>query len=363
MADGPMIGVTIVNYRGGDVTPQCLGSLFAAGWDRLRVVVVDNASPDDSVAAIRAWAEAHAPSPPTILTAGDPPPAGPPPSLSILLRPDNGGFAAGVNAGLALLRRDPEIELFWVLNPDVIVPEGAPAGYAAAAAAAGPGLGLLGGRVLYAETPDLVQNDGGRVRWALGRPVSVNIGRRAADCAPPAGDSLDYVHGSNIIATRAFLDAAGPMPERYFLYYDEIDWALRRGALRIETCDVAIHHVSGATIGSGSAQRRASPLSVYFDFRNRLSFLKRWRPLCAPTAYLFSWALIARMLLHRDWPAAAAAFAGLHRLGPTAAVRRALSDPKAWERVFDPPPDPADWDAVDRAARPAAARRAAEAAA
>ena len=50
------LGVVIVTFNAGDVIAGCLESLMAAGGDRLRIVVVDNDSSDDSVAAVQDWA-------------------------------------------------------------------------------------------------------------------------------------------------------------------------------------------------------------------------------------------------------------------------------------------------------------------
>jgi GT2 family glycosyltransferase len=56
MHSNPVIGVVIVVYNSADVILDCLESLFSQEGLDLRVVVVDNASPDDSVDRIRAWA-------------------------------------------------------------------------------------------------------------------------------------------------------------------------------------------------------------------------------------------------------------------------------------------------------------------
>ena len=51
-AGAPTVGVVVVNYNGGDLTLGCLHNLLRTQWptDRLRVVLVDNAS-DDGIAA------------------------------------------------------------------------------------------------------------------------------------------------------------------------------------------------------------------------------------------------------------------------------------------------------------------------
>ena len=51
------IGVIIVTYRAADFISDCLESLLACGYPGLKVVVVDNLSPDATCATIREWAQ------------------------------------------------------------------------------------------------------------------------------------------------------------------------------------------------------------------------------------------------------------------------------------------------------------------
>ena len=98
----PRLTVVIVNYNGWPDVSRLVSALegepeFVSG--RLQVVVVDNASQGPIPERLR---------------------VSPPPGLRLLVRPDNGGFAVGVNAGWRLARSP------WllVLNPDVEIERG-----------------------------------------------------------------------------------------------------------------------------------------------------------------------------------------------------------------------------------------------
>lgn len=348
MTDDPILGVVLVTYDSGTVVLDCLESLRAATGIRLRVVVVDNASTDDTPARLADWAAgrfAWAPPPdsPIPLAASAKPvpltppgtcaPPGAPFALTLLQAGVNGGFAAGVNLGLAELARDPAIDRFWVLNPDSIVPPATPQ----ALAAAPGGFGLMGTRILYLERPDRIQIDGGRIDWRTGVTHNIHQYARHPDTPAPAAGGFGFVHGASLVASRTFYAAAGPMTEDYFLYYEEVDWALRRGALPLAYCPGAvIYHRAGASIGSGGPGRLASPFSVYFMNRARLRFVRRFRPAALPGAYLFSLAKAVQMLLKGAPAAAAAMLRAAHGLPPPAAVRRRLS-PEAQARAFAQP--------------------------
>ena len=353
------LGVVIVTFNSGSEAVDCAETLLAAAAAAgvaLRVVLVDNASSDDTVARLRAWASgavpyavpadlpfAHTAVPkPLPLAEGGPDlppnPPGPDARLTLLRSGVNRGFAGGVNVGLAYLAGCPDIGHFWVLNPDSVVAPGAVAALAARLADPAP-YALLGGRVTYYETPDRIQIDGGTVDWRTG--VTDNLNRRRSHAATPPPDParIDFVMGANMVASRAFYAAAGPMREDYFLYYEEVDWAMRRGALPLVWCaGFRIYHRAGSAIGSPTPDRLASPFSLYFKHRGRMMFLRRFRRRSLPAGSAYTLAYAARLLLRDRAPAhAAAVLRGAFRLAPPAAVRARLS-PEAAALAFGPAP-------------------------
>lgn len=72
----------------------------------------------------------------------------------------------------------------------------------------------------------------------------------------PAEDPVDYIPGVSMLVHRSFLEAAGPMDESYLLYFEGIDWQLRRGDLPfgLEPRALVLHR-EGASVGSGGWQR------------------------------------------------------------------------------------------------------------
>jgi GT2 family glycosyltransferase len=92
----PFVGVVVVDHDGGALTLRCAESLLALDWppDRMRVVLVDNASVDSLAPKLE----------------------GRDPRLRILRSETNLGFAGGCNAGIRVLL--PDADYVALLNND-----------------------------------------------------------------------------------------------------------------------------------------------------------------------------------------------------------------------------------------------------
>jgi len=321
----PAIGVAVVTFNASDYIAECLDSLLASDHADLRVAICDNDSSDDTVMAIRRWAEARSCDLADHAIGETPLSVSRIPRFLLLRSSINRGFAGGANQCLRALLSDGTIGLFWILNPDCVAAPDAASAYARAAVEGGA-FSLMGGRTLYSEPPNYIQSDGGRVgRWT-GICRNVNQGRLPDEAAMPEPETLDFISGANLIASRAFIESAGLMKEDYFLYYEEVDWAHRRGRLPIRLCpDALVYHQGGAAIGSGSVSRRASAFANYFNYRNRMLFMYRHSPVSLPVGYLHSTLKICKLLLQGAWDEAIAAARGLNQLPPPRAVRMRLS--------------------------------------
>ena len=99
--DHPSVGVVVVNYNGGDLTMACLRSLLGSSWpdERLRIVLVDNASSDDVVTRVRAEL----------------------PVVVVVENTENVGFGAGCNRGI---RAAGDVDYVALVNNDATVDPG-----------------------------------------------------------------------------------------------------------------------------------------------------------------------------------------------------------------------------------------------
>ena len=240
--------------------------------------------------------------------------------ITLIETGENSGFAGGVNRGLAYLAKDPAIDRFWVLNPDCAVPPGTPAKLAAHQG----DFSLMGNRIIIQDDPDKIQLDGGLINWATGVTFNLNTLQNPATTPAPSPTAMQFISGASMVASRKFYESVGPMREDYFLYYEEVDWALRRNAPLAWAADAPVYHKGGASIGSRTMRQRASAVSLYFIHRARLKFLWRFRKSGLIGGIAYSLAKAAQFLAARDPKGAVALLRGTFQMSAPRAVRQKI---------------------------------------
>jgi GT2 family glycosyltransferase len=266
MTSSPTLSIVIVNYNAQAHLENCLASLTssppAIPHD---IVVVDNASTDGSVQAVRTrW-----------------------PGIAIIEQPSNTGFAAGNNVGI----RASTGTLILLLNNDTIVPAGAIDALVAAllahpdAAVAGPRLLDEAGRTELSFGPMISPLNELRQKWTMrlhGRgvkAVSTWIERRAG-----REQYVDWVSGACLLVHRADAERVGLLDERYFLYAEDVDFcaAIRGQRRRVLYTPVArIVHLRGRS-------RATAPVAMNAAYRrSQLAFYDKHHPRWAPILRLY----------------------------------------------------------------------------
>lgn len=321
----PLLGVVIVNYRGAADTIECLESLLRSPMP-MKIVVVENGSGDDSADRIRAWASGQLEGVPesSEMSAFSSPPVakpvplvvtdaadiatGPVAPLTLITSPANLGFAGGNNIGLKYLLRDGRLKHFWLLNNDTVVAPDAAMGLLSRMMAT-PRVGMCGTVVRHYWAPDRIQALNGSTyniftgsSRSLGGDLPATIKYSPQDVA----DATDFVLGASIAVSRSFLEDVGLMEESYFLYFEEIDWAVRNRKLGTRAYEIAfahgatVFHKLGRSIGSGSVRVKRSAFADYWLTRSRLRLTWRHYRWLWPLHWLICWGQILRRLARRQ---------------------------------------------------------------
>ena len=305
--------VVLVNYKGWRDKIECLESLLRSDYPDFRVIVCDNASPNDSFFRMLAWANGA--EQPAALS-------GPMDRYSVPLLPkplrheviegarparqidaplglvriaSNLGFAGGCNVGIRYALADASTAYIWLLNNDTVVPPDS-LSRAVAKLKATPHAGMCGSSLLFYDRPQTVQAAGGGI---LNKWTGTTRGLGAFHDIASIDESdalrhLDYIAGAALLVSRPFLETIGLMNEDYFLYYEELDWACRaRGRFTLAYAkDSIVYHKEGGSIGTSSDPAQRSPLADTYGVRNRIRFMRRFYPYALPVVYLGLFAAI-----------------------------------------------------------------------
>lgn len=251
-----MVVCVVLNWNGWRDTVPCLHALFAQDYPALQVLVVDNASTDDSVQRLR---ESF-------------------PALELVESPVNGGFASGCNLGTRLaLERGADF--VWLLNNDTVAPPDTVAKLVAAGS--GARTGMVGTVLYYAHDPARVQAFGGGsiARW---------IGFGAHFRKPTRLGPDSYLTFASVLLRSELLQAVGLLDEGFFMYFEDADLCFRARAAGwqlVVATDTAVLHKEG-----GSALSHGSPRADRMVTAAGLRFLGRYGhpPALAQLFYVLS---------------------------------------------------------------------------
>ncbi len=266
-----LLSVIIVSWNVCDLLECCLRSVAseaAALSLPVETIVVDNASSDGTADRLR---RAH-------------------PDVRLIASPRNLGFAAGCNLGLAAASGDPVL----LLNPDAVLQPGA-LGALLRALEQHPRMGAAGPLLLDATGREqssrrrfpslanaflestLVQDHFPGLPWY----------RRyyCLDVSSALPQRVDWLVGACLLVRRAAIDATGPLDERFFMYFEEVDWFLRAAAAGWSAWyepGARVVHLAGASSAKDPAARQANFL------RSKAAFYrKHFGPVAGAAVHAF----------------------------------------------------------------------------
>jgi hypothetical protein len=240
----PLLYAVILNTDRRADTLACLESLRRSVYPNQRILVLDNASRDGSVQAIR---EAY-------------------PEVEIISLEANLGYAGNNNVGI---REAVAHGADWilVLNEDTLLAEDCLAELVSFGEA-NPRAGVLGPLVYHFDEPGVIQSAGGSLSRSWD---SIHIGQNEPDRGQYAQPRpVDWVSGCAILVRRGVIDQVGMLDERFFYYWEETEWCLRA-----RRAGWQVWHVPQAKLWHKGVQRNYSPSPnvTYYNARNRLLML------------------------------------------------------------------------------------------
>jgi len=189
---------------------------------------------------------------------------------------ENLGYAGAINFCVNRLLLESGWHAIWILNPDT---EPTPSALAELADySAKFNKGMVGSMIVSVGSQANTSCCG--LKWSklAARTAAVSDQKLATAFQDEieVAEKLDAPSGASLYVTRTLVERIGLMDERYFLYFEDLEWGYR--AKQLSALGYArksiVPHKGGTTIGSAASRSASSKLSVYLEFRNRILFVR-----------------------------------------------------------------------------------------
>jgi GT2 family glycosyltransferase len=288
----PKVAIIILNWNGWEDTLECLESLNNIDYPNYYLILVDNASSDNSLNRIRNYCDGKNVKNNSQKSKND--------TAIDLLEIDykeltkvkldqnlfinenrleklilidndeNYGFTEGNNIGMRFGLKNLSVEYFLLLNNDTVVDESflknminSVGNYEK--------IGFAGAKIYYYksdEVSNLISFAGGTIGLNNSEPHPVGVDE--VDNGQYDNDRLvDYVEGSCMLVNTDLILDVGLFNPDYFTYWEEIDWCIRgkkAGYNTLYTAKASIwHKCYGSDVGASS---------IFYMIRNRFLFIK-----------------------------------------------------------------------------------------
>lgn len=265
-AQRPTVVAIVVNYRTPHLTINCVESLLCSVGVVPQVIVIDNASGDESVTLLRASLDGR-------------------PGVRVHERRVNDGYTGANNAGFAMVR-DAGARLALVLNSDTVVAPDC-VERLVDEMERDERTALVHPRIFYGDAPDRLWFGGSTFSLWTGCPVHVGLHRTAEHGWRESRD-LPYATGCALLVR---MDACeSPLFDAsLFAYAEDLDLSLR-----LREREWRIRYVPEAVVwhheGSSHGSRQGQSLRLYLNTRNLLRVVSRH-------ARWYHWPVLAPMLV------------------------------------------------------------------
>lgn len=243
--------IILINYCGEKDTIECIESIFSShAAEYIKVVVVDNASPDGSGKRLASHYSNSE-------------------NVTIMLEKENWGFSEGNNIGARVALECGASHVIFLNNDTIVQPQFLDK--VIMYYDSHPEIGILTGKIYYYDNPDTFWYAGGE--YISNKGKAVHIGAREKDVGQyDKVRDITFCCGCYIIMSAERYCKIGEMSNVYFLYTEDLDYsiqAMRAGFKLVYHPETAIYHKVSSSTG------KTSPLLQYYMSRNSLLFVSR----------------------------------------------------------------------------------------
>ncbi|HAA64159.1 MAG TPA: glycosyltransferase family 2 protein [Thermoanaerobacter sp.] len=245
----PKIGIVIVNYNGEKYINDCVRSISESTYKNYMVIVVDNASTDNSIKNLEEEFKER---------------------ITIIKNNENLGFSSANNIGIKYALQNG-CEFVILLNNDTVIDKDLI--HNMVSTSLSNDNAIISPKIYYYNEPNKIWSAGGGINWKKG--LSFHYGFNQIDKGQfDEQKEIDFATGCCILIHKSVFEKVGYLAEEYFLYFEDTDFCVRakqKGIKIIYEPKAKLWHKVSSTTGG-----EESLITLYYGNRNRLYFNEKF---------------------------------------------------------------------------------------
>ena len=247
------IAIILLNWNNSNYTIDCIKSLKKTSYINKKIIVVDNASTDDSVVKISANC----------------------PNTDIIVNSKNLGFTGGNNVGIKRALKE-NFDFIMLLNNDTIVEK---LFIEPLVDAFNSNVGAVQPLILNYPEKETIWNNGGLIDNFFGRFITVDKNKNVKSIKKFQNKKTQWISGCCFMIKSSLVSKIGLLDEKFFVYFEDVDWSIKISDLNLELIVVQksiIFHHEGASWNSKekTSEGYVSPYTHYLNIRNHIIILR-----------------------------------------------------------------------------------------
>lgn len=278
-----LVSIIIINWNGWQDTIECLESLFKINYNSYNIIIVDNASKDDSVKKIEEFfcnIKKKKLKIVDLKKIHDQPLKSPfKKNDLILIKSDiNYGFAKANNFAIIFVKKFIKPDYFLLLNNDTVVSNDFLINLIRIAND-NSNFGILS-PVIYDYYENYIQFSIEKIEWYTGRIIrkKINFNQNIV--------KSDTIAGASMLIKDEVINKIGLLPTEYFMLWEDIDYVTKAWRNQVYCGYVTkskIFHKGSASIGN------FTPMRIKYSMRNRPIFWRKYANNYIYLSFLIFW--------------------------------------------------------------------------
>ena len=250
----PSIAVILVNWKKYNLTSKCIYSLNKSNYKNFKIILVDNEYSEKSLIELKNKYK----------------------ELIVFKEKNNLGFAGGNNIGIRYALEN-DYDYIMLLNNDTEVKENFILPLVERIEK-DHFLGAVQPLILNFSNKSIIWNAGGKLNKFLGL-TSTRLNNNKLNSSIVFDDYTDWISGCCILIKSEILTKVGLLDEKFFNYYEDVDWSLRMKNLGYDLGfvkeSIIYHHGSSSSKNKKNTGGLISSKIHYFNIRNHILLLKK----------------------------------------------------------------------------------------